>query len=259
MLAAGWLALRGGTSTLTRRAAAATAAAGALAGDAALQVTCDAHGFGAHLLAFHAGGVLLAAARPAGAARGRCGRGRLRSGLRLGSSAEPVSRAGAYRASVKPSSPHRKDSAPMHLSATLAALVTLLAAVAARADELTVNPDAGNNSLSAVFDAKLGERITAVSSAVGCTVRWDERSRPRLRPLPVPLESIRVDNDDTKSDHFRQWATNKKSDPAACKLEAVFDGVRLGMLAPEQPDPLPGPRSPSPSAAAPGPTAGRSG
>lgn len=62
VLAAGWLALRGGTSRLTRRAAAATAAAGALAGAAALQVTCDAHGFDAHLLAFHAGGVLLAAA-----------------------------------------------------------------------------------------------------------------------------------------------------------------------------------------------------
>ena len=30
----------------------------------------------------------------------------------------------------------------------------------------------------------------------------------------MPLASIRVDNDDTKSDHFRQWATNKKTDPA---------------------------------------------
>lgn len=59
---AGWLALRGGTTTLTRSTLAAGAAAGALAGDAALQVTCGAHGFGPHLLAFHAGGVLLAAA-----------------------------------------------------------------------------------------------------------------------------------------------------------------------------------------------------
>jgi len=54
----------------------------------------------------------------------------------------------------------------------------------------------------------------------------------------VPLESIRVDNDDTKSDHFRQWATNKKSDPAACRLEAMFENVRLGTLAPERPVPF---------------------
>jgi hypothetical protein len=120
-------------------------------------------------------------------------------------------------------------------SATLAALVALAAAAAARADELTVDPEAGNNSLSATFDARLGERITAVSSAVGCTVRWDERTGLASGRCQVPLESIRVDNDDTKSDHFRQWATNKKSAPAACKLEAVFDGVRLGKLAPEQP------------------------
>ena len=58
---AGWLALRGGSTALTRGAAAATAAAGALAGEAVLQVTCGSHGFGAHLLVFHGGGVLLAA------------------------------------------------------------------------------------------------------------------------------------------------------------------------------------------------------
>jgi predicted RNA-binding protein with TRAM domain len=51
----------------------------------------------------------------------------------------------------------------------------------------------------------------------------------------VPLASIRVDNDDTKSDHFRQWATNKKSDPAECKLEADFRGVKVGRLTAEQP------------------------
>jgi hypothetical protein len=62
VVTAGWLALRGGTSMLSRRVAAATAAAGSLAGEAVLQVTCGFHGFGAHLLVFHAGGVLLAAA-----------------------------------------------------------------------------------------------------------------------------------------------------------------------------------------------------
>jgi len=58
---AGWLALRGGTTAPPRSALAAAAAAGALAGDAALQVTCEAHAVGPHLLAFHVGGVLLAA------------------------------------------------------------------------------------------------------------------------------------------------------------------------------------------------------
>jgi hypothetical protein len=40
----------------------AAAVAGALAGDAALQVTCAAHAYAPHLLAFHVGGVLLAGA-----------------------------------------------------------------------------------------------------------------------------------------------------------------------------------------------------
>jgi hypothetical protein len=57
----GWMALRGGTSSLTRSTLAATAAAGALAGDAALQVVCGAHQIAPHLLAFHVGGLLLAA------------------------------------------------------------------------------------------------------------------------------------------------------------------------------------------------------
>lgn len=57
----GWMALRGGTTRPARAAVAAAAAAGALAGAGALQVTCGAHGVAAHLLAFHAGGVALAA------------------------------------------------------------------------------------------------------------------------------------------------------------------------------------------------------
>jgi hypothetical protein len=32
----------------------------------------------------------------------------------------------------------------------------------------------------------------------------------------VPLTCIRVDNDDTKSDRFQQWATNKNVDPKKC-------------------------------------------
>ena len=57
-----WLAVRRGTTSPARSAIAAAAAAGALAGDAALQVTCGAQNEVPHLLAFHVGGVLLAAA-----------------------------------------------------------------------------------------------------------------------------------------------------------------------------------------------------
>jgi hypothetical protein len=120
----------------------------------------------------------------------------------------------------------------------IAALLVLALAAPAAAEDLTVNPEAGNNSLSAVFDAALGERITAVSSAVGCTVSYDEKSGLASGRCAVPLESIRVDNDDTKSDHFRQWTTNKKSDPKACRLEAVFSGVKIGPLSPEKPSPF---------------------
>ena len=98
-----------------------------------------------------------------------------------------------------------------------------------------MNPDAGNNTFSAVFDAKLGERINAVSSSVGCELTYDEASGTASGTCSVPLASIRVDNDDTKSDHFRQWATNKKSDPAACRLEASFEKVRVGPLAADAP------------------------
>jgi hypothetical protein len=51
----------------------------------------------------------------------------------------------------------------------------------------------------------------------------------------VPLTSVMVDNEPTKTEHFRQWATNKKSAPEACRLEARFEGVQLGALTPETP------------------------
>jgi hypothetical protein len=114
-------------------------------------------------------------------------------------------------------------------------LAALLAPAAARAEELEVSPEAGNNALSAVFDARLGERITAVSSAVGCDLRLDRGAGTVSGRCSVPLASIRVDNDDTKSDHFRQWATNKRSDPATCLLEADLEGVKVGVLQPGKP------------------------
>ncbi|HET6438620.1 MAG TPA: hypothetical protein VFG59_11195 [Anaeromyxobacter sp.] len=61
VVGAGWLALRGGTTSPARWAVAAGAAAGALAGGAALEVACAAHEALQHDLLFHLGGVLLAA------------------------------------------------------------------------------------------------------------------------------------------------------------------------------------------------------
>jgi hypothetical protein len=123
-------------------------------------------------------------------------------------------------------------------SVALGAALALVAPHVARAGEFEVNPDAGNNSFSAVFDAKLGERINAVSSAVGCQLTYDEKTGLASGKCSVPIESIRVDNDDTKSDHFRQWATNKKSDPAQCRIEAAFSGVKVGTLAASTPTPF---------------------
>jgi len=59
---AAWIGARGGTPRAVRRSLAAGAVAGALAADAALQITCGAHNAMPHLLTFHAAGVLLVAA-----------------------------------------------------------------------------------------------------------------------------------------------------------------------------------------------------
>jgi hypothetical protein len=65
VVGAAWLAVRGGGTSPSRTAFAAAAAAGALAGDAGLQVACAAHDSIPHLLAFHVAGVLVAAAAAA--------------------------------------------------------------------------------------------------------------------------------------------------------------------------------------------------
>jgi hypothetical protein len=127
---------------------------------------------------------------------------------------------------------------PFAAPVLLAVAVALAAPAVAHAGDFEVNPDAGNNSFSAIFDAKLGERINAVSSAVGCQVTYDDKTGLASGKCSVPVESIRVDNDDTKSDHFRQWATNKKSDPAQCRIEASFSGVKIGTLAAGTPAPF---------------------
>jgi hypothetical protein len=119
-----------------------------------------------------------------------------------------------------------------------AALLSILLAVPTLAEDFTVNPEAGNSGFSAVFDAALGERINAVSSAVGCQVTFDEKSGVAAGRCAVPLTSIKVDADETKSGHFHDWATNKKSEPKDCRIEAIFTGVKLGTLVPEKPVPF---------------------
>jgi hypothetical protein len=125
----------------------------------------------------------------------------------------------------------------MHRFVSLAALALTLASPVL-AEELRVDPDAGNNTFNAVFDAKLGERITAQSPAVACDLRFDEKTGLASGSCSVPLTSIKVDNEDTKTEHFQQWVTNKKSDPAACRFETTFDQVKIGALAPAQPVPF---------------------
>lgn len=103
----------------------------------------------------------------------------------------------------------------------------LLVVLSAAPQDLHVDGKAGNNTLSGVFDAPFGERITATSSAVGCELRLDRETGSVSGRCAVPLESITVDADPTKSDHFRQWATNRKSDPARCMLAADLGKVAL--------------------------------
>jgi hypothetical protein len=108
------------------------------------------------------------------------------------------------------------------------ALALALAAAAARADTtFTVDPEAGSNAFSAVFDAAIGERITAVSSKVACTLSVDEGRLQGKAVCAVPLTAIRVDNDDVKSDHFRQWATNKTVDPRKCVFRLEVPQIQL--------------------------------
>jgi hypothetical protein len=91
----------------------------------------------------------------------------------------------------------------------------------------SVDPEAGNNTISAVFDAALGERIMAVSSGVGCTITADEGKLEGRAKCSVPLTALRIDNDDIKTEHFQQWATNKKIDAKQCMFELDVPNVKL--------------------------------
>jgi hypothetical protein len=140
------------------------------------------------------------------------------------------------RPTPEPAAVHRRPSSPVLRRAAVLAL--LLLAPAARAAGYAVNPDAGNNTFTAVFDAVVGERITAQSSAVGCALTYDAAAGLARGSCTVPLASVMVDNEPTKSEHFRDWATNKKSDPATCAFEVKLDDVKVGPLRAEQPVPF---------------------
>ena len=115
------------------------------------------------------------------------------------------------------------------LTAVALAIAMIILAPPVRAAEttFTVKPEVGNNTFTAVFDAVIGERITAVSSAVGCTLTIDEEKREGRASCSVPLTSIQVDNDETKTEHFHQWATNKKMEPGQCTFEVEVPQVKL--------------------------------
>jgi hypothetical protein len=47
-------------------------------------------------------------------------------------------------------------------------------------------PSLGNSAFTAVFDAAIGERITAVSSAIDCNLDVDETTRHWASPEALP-------------------------------------------------------------------------
>jgi len=114
-------------------------------------------------------------------------------------------------------------------------IFALMPAAVAGAEPFVVDPDTGNNTFSAVFDAPLGERINAVSSSVSCELNLDEQSSTASGVCSVPLTQIRVDNEETKTEHFQQWSTNKKMQPKQCRYEAHFNLVHFDELVPGRP------------------------
>jgi hypothetical protein len=77
----------------------------------------------------------------------------------------------------------------------------------------TVDPDVGNNTFTAVFDAAIGERITAVSSALGCTLDVDEEKLEGSARCSVPLSSIRIPSTVPGSTSARRRAGSRRTAP----------------------------------------------
>jgi hypothetical protein len=122
-----------------------------------------------------------------------------------------------------PSAPATRSVAP----ASPAAPPPVATGPALTAGTFAVDPDQGNNSFAAVFDASLGERINAISSAVDCQVSYDDKAFTISGRCGVPLTTIMVDNEPKKAEHFWDWATNKKSEPKNCRIEATFPLVKF--------------------------------
>jgi hypothetical protein len=118
-------------------------------------------------------------------------------------------------------------------------LLVLVAAFAPAMGATTtfeVDADAHGNAMTAVFDSAVGERISAVSPRIACTLTVDDEALTGSGRCSIALTSISVDNEPTKSEHFQQWATNKKTDPAACTLDLALKAVRVpGPVVPDQP------------------------
>jgi len=106
-------------------------------------------------------------------------------------------------------------------------VMLLLAHRPGAAEPFVVNANAGNSNFSAIFDSAVGERIVAVSSAVGCELDYDGATGSVSGRCSVALASISVDADTTKSGHFHEWATNGKSKAEACRFETTVSGLKL--------------------------------
>ncbi len=100
-------------------------------------------------------------------------------------------------------------------------------AAVSRAEPYVVNAEAGNNNFSAIFDSAVGERIVALSSGVGCELDLDSKTSTVNGQCSVALTSVVVDADPTKTEHFREWATNKKSKAEECRLETTIKALTL--------------------------------
>ena len=118
----------------------------------------------------------------------------------------------------------------------VAAIGLTLSAATVTAKTYSVEPGAGNSNMTAVFDAPLGERITAISSQLSCSIEVGDDHQSVSATCAIPLTSVMVDNEDVKTAHFQLWATNRKMKPELCKLELDFGTMKLdSKLKPREP------------------------
>ena len=121
----------------------------------------------------------------------------------------------------------------------VATVCTLMVSGTALAKTYSVMPGGGNSNMTAVFDAPLGERITAISSQLSCTIELGKDKQSISGKCSIPLTTVMVDNEDIKTAHFQLWATNRKMKPEACMLELDFGTVKLdSKLTPRDPIPF---------------------